>query len=358
MILYVTRTLDIRGVGAAALEFVEELAIGLAHHIDQYVEAAAMGHAHHDLTHAQLAAALDDLFQRRNSGFAAIQTEALGADETGGSKLLEAFGLDQLVEDRLFAFGSEADLAILTLDAALQPGLLLGVVDVEEFIADGAAIEATQLFENFARRGRVETQHAIDEHGVVESGAGEAVLGGIKRRLRRLRRDAERIEIGLEMADHPVSADHLHRMDRLLGRFLRACGVGGPTSNCFGAFRVSLIRRGRRGLAGQGKGGVVTGQCGALAARPGRALAQLRCGQIAFAQAGEIILPGRIDGIGIGEIALIELLDEGGIGAGEEAGGLQNVVGGAAERVFGRFFSHFKRLKRSLLGSAYPGVAL
>ena len=65
MIFDVARAFDIVGIGAAALEFMEQLAIGLAHHIDQHVEAAAMGHAHHDLADAQLAAALDDLFQRR-----------------------------------------------------------------------------------------------------------------------------------------------------------------------------------------------------------------------------------------------------------------------------------------------------
>ncbi len=104
MVLHVAGAFDIRRIGGAALEFVEQLAIGLAHHIDQHVEAAAMGHAHHDFADAELAAALDDLLQRRNGGFGAIQAEALGADETVGGELLEAFGFDQLVEDRFLAF--------------------------------------------------------------------------------------------------------------------------------------------------------------------------------------------------------------------------------------------------------------
>ena len=87
MILHVARAFDIGRIGAAALEFVEQLAIGLAHHIDQHVQAAAMGHAQHDLLHAELAAALDDLFQRRDGGFAAVQAEALGADEAVGRRI-------------------------------------------------------------------------------------------------------------------------------------------------------------------------------------------------------------------------------------------------------------------------------
>ena len=38
----------------------------LAHHLDQHVEAAAMRHAEHDLLHAEIAAALDDLLERRD----------------------------------------------------------------------------------------------------------------------------------------------------------------------------------------------------------------------------------------------------------------------------------------------------
>src|SRR5471030_3295367 len=61
MVFDVAGAFDIVGIGGAALEFMEQLAIGLAHHIDQHVEAAAMGHADHDFAHPQLAAALDDL---------------------------------------------------------------------------------------------------------------------------------------------------------------------------------------------------------------------------------------------------------------------------------------------------------
>ena len=105
MVFDVARALDFRRIGAAALEFVEELAVGLAHDVGEHVEAAAMGHADDDLLHAELAAALDDLLQRRNHRFAAVEPEALGAEEAQRCEFLEAFGFDQLVEDRLLAFG-------------------------------------------------------------------------------------------------------------------------------------------------------------------------------------------------------------------------------------------------------------
>ncbi len=65
MVFHVARALDIVGIGRAALELMEDGAIGLAHHIDEHVQPAAMRHAEDDFAHAELAAALDDLFQRR-----------------------------------------------------------------------------------------------------------------------------------------------------------------------------------------------------------------------------------------------------------------------------------------------------
>src|SRR5690606_38274137 len=105
MVLHVARTLNIVGVEGAALEFVEERAVRLAQNLGQDVEAAAMGHAQNDVLDAQGTAALDDLLERRNGGFAAIKAEALGSGIFDVEEFFEAFGLDQLVEDRLLALG-------------------------------------------------------------------------------------------------------------------------------------------------------------------------------------------------------------------------------------------------------------
>src|SRR5690606_38994484 len=103
------------GVGAA-LELVEDGAVWLGHHLREHVQAAAMGHAEHDLLEAELAAALDDLLQRRDKRLATVEAEALGALVLDVDELLEAFGLDQLVQDRLLALGGEADLLVRALD--------------------------------------------------------------------------------------------------------------------------------------------------------------------------------------------------------------------------------------------------
>ncbi len=82
-----------------------------------------MGHAEHDLLHAERAAALDDLLQRRNHRFAAVEAEALGAGIFDVEEFLEALGLDQLVQDGALALAGEGDLLVRALDALLHPGL-------------------------------------------------------------------------------------------------------------------------------------------------------------------------------------------------------------------------------------------
>ena len=125
MIFHVAGAFDIVRVGRAALEFVEDGAVGLAQHVDEHVQPPAMRHAENDLAHAELAAALDDLLQRRDHRFGAIQAEALGAGIFLIEELFEGFGLDQLGENGLLAKLGEADILVDALDALLNPGFLL-----------------------------------------------------------------------------------------------------------------------------------------------------------------------------------------------------------------------------------------
>ena len=350
MIFDVAGAFDIRRIGRAALEFMEQLAIGLAHHIDQHVQAAAMGHAEHHFVHAKLAAALDDLFQRRDGGLAAVQAETLGADKAVGGEFLEAFRLDQLVEDGLLAFRREGDLVAGILDAALQPALLLGIVDVHEFIADAAAIDAAQLFDQLAGGGVGQAQDAVHIHRGVERGAFELVMPGIQRRLRGLGRDAQRIQLGFQMPDHAIGADHLDSVNGSLGGFGGVHGGG----RCSGGRLAGLAGLGRRRgglLSGQGRDQIAARIIGLGIALPGGAAAKLGGAEALFAQLGKIGLPTFLDRCGIGQPCLVHLLDKSGVGAVEEGRGLENVVRGAIQFVGRGLFSHFKRLWVSLLGS-------
>src|SRR5258705_5902081 len=103
MIFDVAGAFDRVGIGRAALEFMKQRAMRLAHHLRQHVETSAMRHADDDFLYAEIAAALDDLLQRRDQRFSAIEAEALGASEFEIAEFLKAFGFDQLRQDRAAA---------------------------------------------------------------------------------------------------------------------------------------------------------------------------------------------------------------------------------------------------------------
>ena len=175
VIFHVARTFDFVRLRRAAFEFLEDRAERLRHHVGEHVQAAAMRHAEHDFAHAELAAALDDLLERRDHRFAAIEAEALGAGVFHVAEFFEGFGFDQLAQDRLAAFGREGDVLLRAFNALLDPALLRGIRDVRELHADLAAIGAAQNGQDLAHGRRFEPEHAIDENRPVEIGVGEAV---------------------------------------------------------------------------------------------------------------------------------------------------------------------------------------
>src|ERR1700754_4084055 len=118
----------------------EQCAVRLAHDLGQNVQAATMRHADDDILYAEIAAALDDLLERWDERFRAVEAEALGAGEFEVTELLEAFGFHQLHQDRAATFAGEADFLIRTLDALLNPGLLCRIGDVHEFDAERLAV--------------------------------------------------------------------------------------------------------------------------------------------------------------------------------------------------------------------------
>src|ERR1700722_11139978 len=150
-------------------------AMRLRQHVSQNVEAAAMGHAQRDVLDAQRAAALDDLLQRRNHRFAAVEPEPLGAGELDVAELLEPLRFDKFVEDRALAFAGEGDLLVGSLDALLDPAFLLRVGDVHELDAERLAIGALEDRHDLTQRSQLEPKHMIDEDAPVEIRIAETV---------------------------------------------------------------------------------------------------------------------------------------------------------------------------------------
>ncbi len=172
-----------------------------------------MGHAKGDLFQAKLAAALDDLLERRNHRLRAIESKAFRAGIFDVKEILEALGLDQLAKDRALALSRELDFLVRPLDALLNPGLLRGIRNMDEFEADGPAICPPQNGKHLAHGRIFEPEHMIDEDLALVVGLLEPIGRGMEFLVVSLRLEPERIETGVEMAAHPVSADHHERAD-------------------------------------------------------------------------------------------------------------------------------------------------
>ncbi len=326
MVLHVARTFHVvRRIGAA-LELVEDGAMRLAHDLAEHVQTATVGHAEDDFLDAHGAAALDDLFQRRDQRFTAIEAKTLGALVLDVDELLEAFRFDKLRQDGLLAFRRESNLFVRAFDAFLNPGLFSRIGDMHEFDADRAAIGALQDVEHF-RHGRIfEAEHVVDEDLAVVVGRRETVVFGFQLVvIVRLFGETERIEIGVQMAAHAIGADHhdganavacslrdLFAGQRCAGRALRfalcrlALQLVGDVLLDFGPV---AIERGNQFAIG-GNRPVLSG--------PGRAFSVLLHIVGIIAQLREEIAPLRIDRIRIVLILGVQLLDIVGIAAIEE----------------------------------------
>ena len=311
MVFDVAGALHVLRVGGRALEFGKYRLVGLAHHVGEHVEPAAVRHADDDFLDAELPAALDDLFQRRDGRFAAVQAEALGARMLLVEEFFEYLGLDQAAQDRLLALGGEFGAVFDRLDPGLDPRLLVRILDVHEFHADGAGIGRLAAGDDLAqRRGVAEAEIVVDIDAPVEVTRREAVGFVVQLRVVLAHLDAQRIEVGQQMAAHPVAADQDQRADRIPGR-LADLGV----------------RRGRRRRAGRAT--MPVGRSISVAHDAGRPGRPVRPGQVgqrrlgAVVQIVEEIPPVVGDRARIGEIAFVQVDDEGRVGPGEVGGRLE-----------------------------------
>ena len=182
-----------------------------------------------------------------NQRFTAVEAETLGAGELDVAELFETFGFDQLNQDRAPALAGETDFLVRAFDALLNPGLLRRVGDVHEFDAERLAIGALADRNDLAQRAVFEAEHVIEEYLAVEIGFREAIGAGIKLFAVARRLDAERIELGVEVAAHAVGADQhqgAHRIARrqidVGSRYFDALGL--CLGRDFGADRLFDLR--------------------------------------------------------------------------------------------------------------------
>ena len=92
--------------------------------------------------------------------------------------------------------------------------------DVHELDAERLAVGALTDRDDLAQRGEFEPEHVVEENLAVEVGFGEAVGARIELLVVLARLEAERIEIGVEVAADAIGADQHQRADRVARRLL------------------------------------------------------------------------------------------------------------------------------------------
>ncbi|QTK80393.1 hypothetical protein AT6N2_C2847 [Agrobacterium tumefaciens] len=317
VILHVARTFDIVRLERAALELVEHGAVRLAHDVRQNIQAAAVSHAENDFLEPFLAAALDNLLERRDERFTAIETETLGALEANVEELFVTFGFDQLRQDCLLAFGCKGNALIRAFDTFLNPGLFFRAGHMHEFDADGGAVGALQNIDHLAHGRIFEAEHVIDKDLAVVIAFLEAV--GLRRELVVIldgNGNAERVELGMQVAAHAVGADHHDGANAVTGRlqhFGFADGLAGVgalgLSLCLNLLFDGLFDRGP--IAVQCGNQVAICRDRPVGTLPGGALGRLLHIFRIIGQCLEEALPLRRHGRGILFVPGIELLDIG-----------------------------------------------
>src|SRR4051795_11450009 len=324
MVFDVAGAFDGVGIGRAALELVEQRAVRLAHHLRQHVEAAAMRHTEHDLLHAEIAAALDDLLQRRDQRLSPIEPEALGAGELDVAEFFETLRLDQLVEDRALALAGESDLLVGALNALLNPAFLLRVRDVHELDAHRLAVGAAQDRDDLAHGAGFKTEDLVEEYLAIHVGFAEGVTARIELLVVLGTFEAEWIQIGMEVAADAVGADQHQRMDGIARRLLHIgraeldTGVLRLATNLVAelllGFGPLAIQRGEKLVAFD--------QRRLLPRGAARALRGIR----AVLHAAEEVAPTGIDRVRVSFVSGVEVFDVGGVAAIEKRGECESRV--------------------------------
>jgi hypothetical protein len=206
VVLDVAGALD--GVGVdVPLELAEDLLVVLAEDVRQDVEPPAVGHAHDDVGDVVVGGGLADRVEQRDQRLAALDAEPLLPHVLGVQEALERLGRVEAAQDPQLVVGR--DVLGDTLDLLADPALLVGVEHVPVLDADRAAVRVAQHPEDVAQGHPLAVPADVGDELAVEVPDRQPVVGGVELGVHRRLRHPQRVEVGDEVAAHPVHVREL-----------------------------------------------------------------------------------------------------------------------------------------------------
>ncbi|MNI15840.1 hypothetical protein D3C73_691460 [compost metagenome] len=271
--------------GVFAFELGEQVAGHLAHDVHKQVQATAVGHADHDFLDAVFTGVVHHFVHRGDEAFAAFQREALLADVLGVQVALEAFGGGQALQRT--ALGVSVQLVVATgqFQLLVDPLALLDLGDVHELRTDRTGVGRLQARQQVTQLHARLTAHAAGAELAVEVSIGQVVEGQAQVRGVDRSGQAQRVQAGVQMTTRTVGGDQATDIALAL---IACTGAGACFQRILG--RV-------RDVGNDGR------------------VRNVAC--FAALEAVEVGFPFGIDTIRGDQVLLVQVLDIGGVAAGE-----------------------------------------
>ncbi len=201
VVLDVAAALDALGV-EVALEFAEDVAVGLAHDVGEHVETSAVRHGDHGFARALVRGDVEHRLQRHDRRLATLESESLLAHVARVQEALEDLGFTEGVENMSLLV--DAGHRLHALDPLLDPSLLLGIHDVAVLDADRATVGVAQDRQDLLEGRFVQPGEAVHHEGALQVPDGQPVGRQVQLRVKGRWFAAEWIEVGVQMPAHPI----------------------------------------------------------------------------------------------------------------------------------------------------------
>jgi hypothetical protein len=147
-----------------------------------------------------------DVVEQRDQGLAALEGETLLPHELDLQELLECLGSDESAQDVALRVGGRG--LVRPLDALLDPGALLGILDVHVLDTDCARVGVVQAREDITQQHVVGAAEATGGEGAIQVPHAQAVGGKIEVGMA-THAVGQRVGVGGEVAARTVGVDEL-----------------------------------------------------------------------------------------------------------------------------------------------------